>query len=66
MRKEMRNIIRTIYGLPPAAVVTSCSILILVCYFVLPLAAGVPIIAAAALLPWLEERLSKDDPGRGR
>jgi len=36
----------------------------LLCYFVLPLAAGLAIIVAGAALPWVEERLAGARTGR--
>ena len=59
MRRKTVNLIRAVYGLPPATLVASCSVLAGLCYFVLPLIAGIPIIVAAAAVPLIEEHLAK-------
>ena len=58
MMRELFAAIRAVFALPPAAVWLSCVALTWICYFVLPLAAGIPIVVVAALLPWFEERLT--------
>jgi hypothetical protein len=59
MPRQMANALHKLYKLPPVALVVSCNALILIAYFVLPLAVGLPLIAIAALLPWVEEQLSR-------
>lgn len=58
MRERLLAAIRAVFALPPAAVWLSCVALTWICYFVLPLAAGIPIVVLVALLPWFEERLT--------
>jgi len=55
----MANALHKLYKLPPVALVVSCNALILLAYFVLPLTVGLPLIAIAAVLPWVEEQLSR-------
>ena len=64
MRQRVLATIRTVYDLPPAVLMISCTVLTWLCYFVLPLAAGLAIIVAVAALPWVEERLARERTGR--
>jgi len=64
MRQRVLATIRALYDLPPAVLMISCTLLTLLCYFVLPLAAGLAIIVAGAALPWIEERLAGARTGR--
>ena len=58
MRERVLAAIRAVYALPPVAVWIACVVLTWIGYFVLPLAAGLPIVVLAALLPWIEEHLT--------
>ena len=45
------------YALPPVAIMLVLAMTMYVCYFVLPMSVGAPLVASLVLLPWYEEHL---------